>query len=638
MPGLPMFGHGQIEGFEEKYGMEYRRAYRDEKPDGYLVDRHEREIFPLMKRRALFSGSGNFRLYDVYTEGGSVNENVFAYSNRAWIYGHEERALVFYNNSFYETAGWIKISDPAIPCGNGKQRDSLHQALALHDGDKWFTLFRDQRSNLWYIRSSKAISENGFFVALKGYEAQVFIDIYEVEDDEKGRWARLNHDLQGRGVTDPQSAIMDIYLGDLYYRFLKPLKPEFVNQLHSFFVSGTAGKQKAQAFVESLKETAEKYFDTVSYFINGADGKYEAWNGGQGSGSGVQGSGKGSKKSVKQQAVSANKELQAKPWDEFKEYIERLIGLVEYLKYSGKNPAECMLKELALRIKERQLVAAAAFGYGLLSVLRSIIGRADGSLAANLAFEHWDLDRKLKEHFRTFGANDDEVWRLGEISKAVLRRTGADNSALIGNTITGKKSAAFNAGLFAASLFIENHSRGDFRTLIGVNVFNDVTWFNKEAFESALFYGKLFFVLETDSAYQTPCSDRTARIAEVTEAMKKAEIESGYQMDKFIRLLSGEKEPRAPKKPAEKKAAPVKKATEAKKAATTKKAAPAKKATTTKKAAPAKKTTTTKKPAPAKKAAVKKPAPKKPAPAKKTTTAKKAAPAKKPTPKKGKGK
>ena len=23
MPGLPMFGHGQIEGFEEKYGMEY---------------------------------------------------------------------------------------------------------------------------------------------------------------------------------------------------------------------------------------------------------------------------------------------------------------------------------------------------------------------------------------------------------------------------------------------------------------------------------------------------------------------------------------------------------------------------------------------------------------------------------------
>ena len=27
MPGLPMFGHGQVEGFTERYGMEYRRAY-----------------------------------------------------------------------------------------------------------------------------------------------------------------------------------------------------------------------------------------------------------------------------------------------------------------------------------------------------------------------------------------------------------------------------------------------------------------------------------------------------------------------------------------------------------------------------------------------------------------------------------
>ncbi len=33
MPGLPMFGHGQIEGFSEKYGMEFRRAYWDEQVD-----------------------------------------------------------------------------------------------------------------------------------------------------------------------------------------------------------------------------------------------------------------------------------------------------------------------------------------------------------------------------------------------------------------------------------------------------------------------------------------------------------------------------------------------------------------------------------------------------------------------------
>jgi glycosidase len=42
MPGLPMFGHGQIEGFAEKYGMEFRRAYWEENPDTYLVERHKK--------------------------------------------------------------------------------------------------------------------------------------------------------------------------------------------------------------------------------------------------------------------------------------------------------------------------------------------------------------------------------------------------------------------------------------------------------------------------------------------------------------------------------------------------------------------------------------------------------------------
>ncbi len=46
MPGLPMFGHGQIEGLTERYGHEYQRAYYDERPDEDLVRRHEREDLP----------------------------------------------------------------------------------------------------------------------------------------------------------------------------------------------------------------------------------------------------------------------------------------------------------------------------------------------------------------------------------------------------------------------------------------------------------------------------------------------------------------------------------------------------------------------------------------------------------------
>ena len=82
LPGLPMFGHGQIEGFKEKYGMEFRTPKWDEQIDEGLVGGHEWKIFPLLHRRSLFAESEHFLLYDFYTPEGHVNEDVFAYSNR----------------------------------------------------------------------------------------------------------------------------------------------------------------------------------------------------------------------------------------------------------------------------------------------------------------------------------------------------------------------------------------------------------------------------------------------------------------------------------------------------------------------------------------------------------------------------
>ena len=69
LPGLPMLGHGQVQGFGEKYGMEFRRAMLDEQPDPWLVARHEREIFPLLHQRAWFAEAADFLLYDFTTAG-----------------------------------------------------------------------------------------------------------------------------------------------------------------------------------------------------------------------------------------------------------------------------------------------------------------------------------------------------------------------------------------------------------------------------------------------------------------------------------------------------------------------------------------------------------------------------------------
>ena len=523
MPGLPMFGHGQIEGYEEKYGMEYRRSYRNEQPDGYLVDRHDREIFPLMKRRYLFSGSADFRLYDLCCEGGSINENVFAYSNRTWANGYEEKAVIFYNNSYYETVGWIRMSDPAIPQeGGGTRRDSLSEAIAVHGEGQYFTLLREQKSNLWFIRSSKAICENGFFVNLKGYETQVFLDIYEVEDDVKGRWARLNNDLNGAGVPDPLAAIKDIFLGELYYRFKEFFKPEIIENLCDL------ANKKSNA--NALKELVQAYIKTAAYYISGADGAYDAW---------TTPDTEAAKKdnSVICKFTEAGSDKIA---GEFEEFIGRAAVLKAALKKSkGSKPSAgsqtSLLSSITKRITNENLLCAVILCYGLLSLLRSIIGKeANGRHAANLAFDHWDLGRKMREIFYHFGASENEAWKITDITRVVLSKTKPDPKDLAAYKWPDNDSSGA-AARFAALILEENYLDEDFRRILGINIFDDIVWFNKEGFEGALFYSSLFFLVE--NTVTIPIEERIDRIAGIYDVLTKAEAKSAYRFDYLLSNL-----------------------------------------------------------------------------------------------------
>src|SRR5258708_14947683 len=66
LPGLPKFGHGQIEGFTEKYGMEYRWPRYDETPDQWLVERDEHLPSPVPKKRWGFSRRSQFVVYNFF--------------------------------------------------------------------------------------------------------------------------------------------------------------------------------------------------------------------------------------------------------------------------------------------------------------------------------------------------------------------------------------------------------------------------------------------------------------------------------------------------------------------------------------------------------------------------------------------
>jgi glycosidase len=220
MPGLPVFGHGQIEGYREKYGMEFRRAYWNEEPDWDLVHRHEREIFPLMRKRYLFAHVKNFLLYDFYMADGSVNENVFAYSNR---YG-DECGLVIYNNKYENASGWIRTSTAYAQktlddSGQILVQKTLGEGLALHGDAENFCLFRDLSNGLEFIRSNKEICEKGMYVDLGAYNYHVFLEFREVQDDARQHYAQLCAYLDGRGVPSIDEALKEFFLQPLHQAY-----------------------------------------------------------------------------------------------------------------------------------------------------------------------------------------------------------------------------------------------------------------------------------------------------------------------------------------------------------------------------------------------------------------------------------
>ena len=248
LPGLPMLGHGQVDGFGEKYGMEFRRARLDEQPDPRLLERHQREVFPLFHRRSWFAEANDFLLYDLVTDGGGVDEHVLAYTNGTG----PTRSLVVYHVRFGSTAGTIRESVPyARKSASGSKRlvrRSLAEGLGLPDDPAMFVTVRDARTGLAYLRSCHELWERGWWLALDAYQGHAFWEFQELHDGSAGQWRRLAERLGGRGVPSLEEALRELQLEPVH----GPLRALFAEGRVAAVLEGTAGPADLDALEARL--------------------------------------------------------------------------------------------------------------------------------------------------------------------------------------------------------------------------------------------------------------------------------------------------------------------------------------------------------------------------------------------------
>ncbi len=251
MPGLPMFGHGQLEGYREKYGMEYRRAYWDEKPNEGMLSEHARRIFPLLRKRHVFSGVDNFEIFDM-TRDGHVQESVYAYVNSD---GHET-AMVLYNNEYEAVEGNIRTSCPKLQREadgtRSQKRVSLAESLGLTLGGRRFLIYDDFPENLTYIVPTMRIFDEGAWFHLGGYQCKVLMNIREVEDLD-GSYARLYGMLGGRGTDNLEEDLQSLRLKPVF-KAMESLKSESMLRLIKSMTHGGSNAQADRKIILFLGE------------------------------------------------------------------------------------------------------------------------------------------------------------------------------------------------------------------------------------------------------------------------------------------------------------------------------------------------------------------------------------------------
>ena len=201
LPGLPMLGHGQLEGSREKYGMEAAKASHDETVDEGLLDHHRAILFPLLRDRDRFASTDRFHLFDHHAPDGSVNADVYAFSN---VDDRGRPSLVLVNHGGGFPSGSIHVGAPRNEGSTDAPHlvsRSLTDALGLTVGaDRYVALF-EQRAQAWRLMPSQQLADAGFAYDLGPYETRVFTELRELVDTD-GRVARLCAQLGGAPFAD----------------------------------------------------------------------------------------------------------------------------------------------------------------------------------------------------------------------------------------------------------------------------------------------------------------------------------------------------------------------------------------------------------------------------------------------------
>ena len=463
LPGLPMFGHGQIEGFTEKYGMEFRKARYQEDPDRGLVARHDREIAPLLHQRWLFAESENFLLFDFYRPDGSVDENVFAYSNRRG----DHRALVVYHNRYATTSGTIHNSASYADKGAGHLRQqSLAGGFGIPNDGNLFLAFHDVTTGLEHLdRASKLVS-NGYSLELQAYTCHVFLNWRQLRPDEYHRWDLLCDSLNGRGVPNLDEALLALEVAPLHEALDSLLAPDVLT--HFAYVAGRSETLPACGQGDASSGAAAELLQRLEALSSRFAGEGVA----------IYARKTGSRVHVDHSQL----------WSAICPRMHAVVsipGMEAEFSRPWSSDAKRVLPSASPEIHTSEIWGPVV-AYGVLEGMAKAIDHKETALTAVALFDRLRLREPLAKAFSGGGAVSEDGWRAA----ARVRL------AFLGQTLTPAKPTKATADDSFAGFLRPFWDDGDARWLMKVHEAAGEWYFNKELHQQMLWWMQVPDLLE----------------------------------------------------------------------------------------------------------------------------------------------
>jgi hypothetical protein len=501
LPGLPMFGHGQVEGLAERYGMEYRRAYWDEQPDGYLVERHEREIFPLLHRRHLFAEAEHFLLYDFFTPDGTVNEDVFAYSNRAAARpsGAGERALVIYHNRFATARGWIRNSvaysvKVAVDGDRVLVQRTLAEGLGLLGDGSSFCIFRDHITGLEYIRRSTDLRDKGLYVELDAYRCHVFLDFREVQDNEWHQYAHLTAYLDGRGVPSIEEALREVFLQPVHYPFREVVNAGMLRRLLNARVTEPDGRLDV-GLLDDVEQRTLHLLRAIKGFANGAGDEVAV-------------------------AGDMRNKLEA---------CLELPVLASRFPLPRSRKYRAALQMVHNHLGDELLTWGSLFGWLFTHTLGKVVSDDGYAQQSRTWTDEWLLSKLVAGALQDLGLDELSAWQAVAVSKILISHQGWFARP------APKRTRVYQT-------LISWLRDGEVQRFVQVNRYRGVLWFNKEGFDQLLRWMLALAAVEISADPDLAEGEVAGEIVacyDVVNKLKKAEEASEYQVVELIEAAKG---------------------------------------------------------------------------------------------------